>query len=358
MTFEHVPPQWPKKLPTKISFVAEAPSWEELEKGAPLVGPSGKMFNSMLRTAKLDRSSYHVTNVFDVKIPDNKIKNWCVPLKEAREQKLTTLPPIGQAGFLRAEYRYHLERLGEELRHAAPTVIVPLGATALWAFTGQANISQMRGTAMPATRIAPGVKLVPTYHPMFVMKQFPLYQVVVRDLMYAAQEANKPEVHIAHRELLLEPTIQEIKDYIPRLLASKLLSVDIETDRKVSQITCIALAPDAEHAICIPFYDERQPDHSYWRTIDEEMEALRLLRFILDSPVPKLGQNFGGYDFIWLLRQYHLPVRNLSDDTRLLSHARYPELPKDLGFLGSSFASQGAWKYMGKTVTGKRDDAQ
>lgn len=344
--------QWPKRLPTKISFVAEAPSTEELEKGQPLVGPSGRIFNAMLRTAQLDRNEYHVTNVFDEKIPENKIKNWCLPLKEATLQGLTDLPPIGSAGFLRSEFRSSLERLAGEIRTAAPTVIVPLGGTALWAFTGAANITQMRGTVVPATRLAPGVKLVPTYHPSFVMKKWTLYQVVVRDLMFAAREAEHSEVHEAPRELLLEPTLQEFKDYIPRLLSSTLLSVDIETSH--DQITCIGFAPDAEHAICVPFFDVRRPDHNYWRSVEDELEALKLCRMVLDSDVPKLGQNFGGYDFMWLLRKYHLPVRNLLHDTRLLHHAIYPELPKDLGFLGSSYSTQGAWKYLGRGE--KRDD--
>ena len=346
--------QWPATLPTKISFVAEAPSWEELDKGQPLVGPSGRMFNSLLRTAHLDRSAYHVTNVFDEKIPDNKIKNWCVPLKAARELGITDWPPIGTNGFLRSEHRPALSRLRAEIEKASPTVIVPLGGVALWAFTGQANITQMRGTAMEATRLVSGAKLVPTFHPSFVMQKYSLYPIVVRDLMFAAREADHgAAVHQAPRKLVLEPSLQDIRDYMPRLASSTLLSVDIETSH--GQITCIGFAPDAEHAICIPFWDTRQADHSYWRTPGEEVEAYRLVREILSSPVPKLGQNFGGYDFMWLLARYNLPVRNLSHDTRLMHHALYPELPKDLGFLGSSYSSQGAWKYMGKQADKRYD---
>jgi len=347
-----VPPQWPSKIPTRLAFVGEAPSDRELEELEPLVGPSGKVFNSLLRTARIERSDALVTNVFDEKIPDNKIKNWCVPLKEARLERLTDLPPIGQAGFLRAEYRPSLERLAREIAHAAPTVIVPLGGTALWAFTGQTNITQMRGTAFAATRVAPGVKLVPTFHPSFVMQKYTIYSVVARDLMYAAKEAEQREVIHANRSLLLEPTMAELRALKPALCSSPLLSVDIETSH--GQITCVGFSWDTEHAVSVPFFDARQVDHNYWRTPEEEMEAWRFVEEVSASAAPKLGQNFGGYDFMWLLRKNHLAVRNYAHDTRLMHHALYPELPKDLGFMGSSYATQGAWKYMGKGE--KRDD--
>lgn len=349
-----VPAQWPAKLPVKIAFVGEAPSHKELRELVPLVGSSGKLFNSLLRTAKIERSDCLVTNVFDEKIPENKIKHWCVGLKEARTLGITDLPPVGTAGFLLPEFRPALERLRREIEAAAPTVIVPLGGTALWAFTGQANIGQMRGTALPATRLVPGAKLVPTYHPSFVMKKFSLYSVVSRDLLFAVQESEHKEVQHAARYLLLEPTLAELEGTVPKLLASRLLSVDIETSH--GQITCVGFAWDTEHAVSVPFYDARQTDHNYWRTAEEEVKAWRIVEHVLASDVPKVGQFFGGYDFFWLLRKNRLAVRNFRHDTRLMSHALYPELPKDLGFLGSSYASQGAWKYMGRGE--KRDDNQ
>lgn len=358
MIFTHVPPQWPSTTPCKIAFVGEAPSWEEIDKGQPLVGPSGRIFNGALRAANMSRSEYMITNVFDEKIPDNKIKNWCVPLKEAREQHLTDLPPVGANGFLSQPYRHHLDRLASELAKARPSVIVPLGATALWAFTGNTNIGSLRGTTIEATRLIPGAKIIPIYHPAFIMKKFNLLPVMVRDLLFAKSEADKgKEIKHAKRSLILEPTLRDIHNVMPRLLSRHLssssLSVDIETGW--GQITCIGFAWDSEHAICIPFIDHRKPNKSYWSTPSEEAEAWRLVEQVLASPVPKLGQNFGGYDFMWLIAKYHLRVLNFNADTRLLSHAIYPELPKDLGFLGSSHSTQGAWKYMGKKGA-KRDD--
>lgn len=319
-----------------------------------MVGPSGRMFNSLLRTANLDRDDYLITNVFDEKIPDNKIKNWCTDIKEAKALGSMVLPPLGSNGYLRPEYHHHLARLEHELAKAGPTVIVPLGGTALWAFTGKSNITQMRGTAFYASRIVKGVKLVPTYHPSFLMKKITYYSTMVRDLQFAASEAEKGrEIEQAPRRLILEPTLQDIRDLLPTLARSNLLSVDIETGW--GQITCIGFAWTQEDAICIPFIDQRQTNRSYWKTPEEEVEAWKLVREILANDAPKLGQNFAQYDLLWLLYKHNLFVKNLTDDTRLLSHALYPELPKDLGFLGSAHSTQGAWKYMGHKGQ-KRDD--
>lgn len=79
------------------------------------------------------------------------------------------------------------------------------------------------------------------------------------------------------------------------------------------------------------------------------------IRAWLDNPIPKVGQNFGGYDFLWLLQKYGLRPRNMAEDTRLMHHARYAELDKSLEFMGASYTAQGAWKQMGRR-TEKRDD--
>ncbi len=148
--------------------------------------------------------------------------------------------------------------------------------------------------------------------------------------------------------------MDEIEAYIPRLLASDLLSVDIETAK--GEITCIGFAPDAEHAICIPFTDARKASGRYWSTREKEIKAWQLVQRILESDTPKLGQNYAGYDALWLLEKMHIRTMNLRHDTRLMHHALYPELPKDLGFMGATYTRQGPWKNWRSTHKDKRDD--
>lgn len=351
----HVPPQLPNRDPPRIAFVAEAPSTEEVEHGKPLVGPSGRVFNAILRTAKMDRAEFLITNVFDEKLPDNDVSNWCVPLRDARAMGITDIPPIGSAGFLSLDHRHHLDRLRTEMERWKPNVIVPLGGTALWAFTGQTGISALRGGVTAATRVVPGAKLLPTFHPAFVIHTWKVYSVVVADLLKAQREADRgPGIVYPKRRLILEPDFADMERILPSLLLSELLSVDIETGW--GQITCIGFAPDNENAICIPFLDKRVPGRSYWEYPHQEREAWDYVRGILeDGRVPKLGQNYGGYDSFWLLKKKGIGTRNFRHDTRLMHHALYPELPKDLGFLGASYTDQGPWKHWGKK-TAKRED--
>lgn len=343
---------WPRSGRCPIAFVGEAPSDEELIAGRPFVGPAGRTFTAMMRTAGLDRNEALVTNVFNVKLPNNELASWLMSYDEARAvEGGTSLPPINH-GFLKMEHRHHLDRLKEELCTCKPNVIVPLGATALWALSGLEGISAVRGTVLAAKKLVPGMKLLPTMHPQAVNYSWKFFPVVVGDFVRASAESRFASIILPHRELFIEPTIEDLHAYTDRLRASSLLSVDIETSW--GQLTSIGFAPDAEHAIVVPFFDKRQPDRSYWRTVSDEVAAWRWVQAALASDVPKLGQNYGGYDFFWLLVKYRLATRNAREDTRLLSHALFPELPKDLEFMGASYATQGAWKYWGRGE--KKDD--
>ncbi len=353
----HVPPQWTSRATGRIAFIGEAPSTEEIEHDppTPLVGPSGRIFNSQLRTANLDRQAHWVGNVFDEQIPGNDLAaaGWLAPADEAKAGGFADLPPIGKQGYLRPEYRWHLERLKGELEDALPTVIVPLGGTALWALTGDSGIAARRGAVQPATLLRPGAKLLPTYHPALSIHQWHLFHVTVGDLIKARREWEiGPEIVYPKRALVLDPSISDLRAYTPRIEASELLSVDIETGW--GQMTSIGFAPDQENAIVIPFTDRRQADRSYWRSPEEEQEALLIAKAWCETGVPKVGQFAGTYDAYWLWVKYGIALRNYRDDTRLMHHAIYPELPKDLAFLGAAYTHQGPWKIMGHRS--KRDD--
>lgn len=347
-----VPAQFPLHFPARIAFVGEAPGDREVDLGIPLVGASGNVFNAMLRTANLDRREFHITNVFDEKIPDNDVKNWCATADEAKKGGFDDLPPIGSLGYLRPDFRPHLVRLAEELDQVKPSIIVPMGATALWAFTGAADISAQRGAIQPATRIAKGNKLLPTLEPRFVMRQWKFFSVVTADFIRAYREGAYRDIRLPKRELFIEPTIQEIRDYLPRIFSSDLLSVDIETGWGL--VTNIGFGPDSEHALNIPFVDVRRANKSFYSVADE-IEAWKLVKEILESDVPKLGQNFGAYDAYWFIDSMGIAPRNFRHDTRLLHHNLYPELPKDLEFMGGSYTEQGAWKSWGRKSQEKRE---
>jgi uracil-DNA glycosylase family 4 len=298
------------------------------------MGPAGRVFDAFLRTANLERSDYYLTNVYDEQAPDNDIAQ----LRADKEKTARALA-----------------RLTLEVQEAQANVIVPLGPTALWAFTGQSAISPYRGTVSQATRIAPGTKLVPTFHPSHVVAQWKYFSTVTMDIIKAALEAKKgPKVQYPRVRLNIMPSVQEVLDWEPLLTNSDLLSTDIETGW--GQITCIGFAPNDHEAICVPFVDFGKPHRSYWKTVEEEFTVMEALRRILAHPVPKLFQN-GPYDVMWIAKKWKMKVANYSEDTRLAHQALYPELPKSLSFMGSTYTDLGAWKHWSSHgASNKRDD--
>lgn len=316
--------QMPSIVPTKIAFVVDFPVDEDVVMGQHLAGAAGRVFNAMLRNANLDRDEYYIGSVFNEQ-PDND----------------------DPAEWLRDPVRVseNLDRLNKELLEVQPTVIVPLGAVALWAFTEEKLIGKFRGAVTKATRVMPGHKLVPTYHPQAVRKNWAWLVMVVKDLVKAAEEAELgPEIIYPKVELLIEPNLAEIAQFVPECVASPKLSVDIETGW--GQITAIAFAPTTSRAMSIPFVDLRRPNKSYWVNPEQEVRAWRYVEEILAAPNPKVGQNYM-YDIFWLYLQKGIATRNYRSDTRLRHKVLYPELQADLATMAASYTRVGSYKTWG-----------
>jgi uracil-DNA glycosylase len=326
MTFQHVPCQMPEQLPCKLAFVGEAPGAEEAKEGKPLIGPAGRVFNAMLRQANIERDDCLITNVFDEKEEDNEVI---------------------QAGWLKDEVRVNenFARLKEELDKAQPNVIVPLGNVALWAFTGELGISNYRGAVTKATRIEDGAKLIPTYHPSFIMRQWKSLPIGVGDFVKAAREASLGRAIVYPKvELLIDPSISDLREFTRECLAAPKLAVDIETGW--GQITAVGFAVSSTRSMCIPFVDLRRPNRSYWATPELEAEAWSLIKQICESDVPKTMQN-GMYDAFWLFKRKGIAVRNYRSDTRIRHKVLYTELPADLANMTATYTRIGAYKMWG-----------
>lgn len=356
--FDHVPPEWPEcpYEECKIAFVGEAPGDEETIQGIPLVGPSGRLFNRALRVAGIDRRDCLTTNVFDFQLPDNKVENICVGAKELKEllgdgHGAYNLPAVSRGKYLRPEYAGQLDRMWSEIKAVKPNLIVALGTTALWALTGQGNIKARRGAIHPGTP-----KILPTVHPAAIIHGGDeLYHLMLMDFQKAARECQFPEVRYPKRRFCLEPTLDDLRAFKRAVEKhAAILSVDIETKPSWRLITSIQMAYRPDFAMVIPFMDERQLDGSYWRMLEEELEARKIVRELLALPIPKLGQNYV-YDFVWLLNE-GMPTYCYQYDTRLEHYVLFPELPKDLGTLGSVYSSEVAWKTMRPGKTTKREE--
>ncbi len=188
-----------------------------------------------------------------------------------------------------------------------------------------------------------GRKLIATYHPSSVVKNWSLRPIVLLDLMKAKRHSETPELVRPSRTLHLFPSLADIEEFYEKyIIPAPVLSVDVET--KAGQITEVGIATSRDRALVIPFWARSERDGNYWRTLREESLAWKWVRRIL-SEKACIGQNFS-YDIQYFYRVMHIPVPHFVGDTMLLHHAMQPEMEKGLGFLGSIYTDEPAWKFM------------
>jgi uracil-DNA glycosylase len=343
----------------KIAIVGEAWGAEEAQVGLPFVGSSGRLLNQMLEEAGIERQDCFVTNVFNLQpkapfpnpknLKDNDVRNLCT----TKALSKVPMPEMSKGEYLQDQYWPEVVRLYKELADVKPNLVIALGNSAVWALTGTHGIRKIRGTVSQASRGGSGVtglKLLPTYHPAAVLRDWSMRSVVVADLMKAERQSHFPDIRRPRRELWLEPSISHIKLFYEHYVLKNcsVLSADIET-AGADQITCVGFAPTPERAIVIPFVDNRKPNGSYWPTPELEAEAWGwVARYMLHPEKPEievLGQNFL-YDINWLWTLLGITPANFLRDTMLKHHAYNPELEKGLGFLGSVYTDEPAWKTM------------
>ena len=279
----------------------------------------------------------HRLNVFNLHPADNDLATLCGPKSEA----ISGYPKL-KGGYIRAEFQPHLTQLADDLIAIDPNVVVALGNTPLWALCGVAKISSLRGTTRLSDHSVRGFKVLPTYHPAAVLRQWELRPVVIIDLMKAKHESEFPEVRRPSRQIWIEPTLGDIErfftDHVSR---DHLLCVDIETAGTL--ITCIGFSPNPSIALVVPFYDPGRKGKSYWPSASDEAKAWRIVKGILeDREIPKLFHN-GLYDVAFLYRSMGIKAC-VTHDTMLLHHALQPESLKALGFVGSLYTDEGPWK--------------
>lgn len=299
----------------------------------------------MLADAQIRRYECALTHVFNQRPPDGNLKYWSGEKKEVKRGINPDLP----WAWIQPEPKLYVEakhaqpalvRLKAEIERVRPNCIVALGNTALSALCGVAGIGRVRGTLHECV-LVPGVKVIPTYHPAAIIRQYENRGFVVADLMKAKTESLFPDFRFLRRSLWIEPTVHDLYAWRDRLTSASHLTVDVETQPSARQITCIGFSPSNTEAYVIPFWDRRKPDGHYWSHEDEKI-AWRIVKEILESPSVKIMQN-GLYDTQYCLH-YKWYVRGFTEDTMILHHSLYPSVPKGLDFLGSLYCNERAWK--------------
>lgn len=339
-------------MQAKIAIVSEAWGPEEEKERTAMIGATGYLLNQMLAEAEIIRADCFITNVFNLGYPGGKVEGFCGGKAEA----IKGYPALLKSKYVRAEYAPELERLADELIEVNPNLIIAMGNTACWALLGRTTIKKLRGITTLSTHTVEGFKVLPTYHPAAIFRQWEVRPTTVMDLMKAKREAESAVVNRPQREIWIDPTIEDCYEFHRLYIQGcKILSVDIETAGNL--ITRIGFAPSTSRALVVPFFDTRRLGRSYWPTPNHESKAWQFVRRVLeDTKIAKLFQN-GLYDIAFIWRTTGIKIINALHDSMLLHHALQPEALKGLGYMGSIYSDEGAWKDMrGKVQTIKRDD--
>jgi DNA polymerase len=123
-------------------FVGEAPGREEDEQGLAFVGRAGQLLTKIIEAIGKRRDDVYITNILKCRPPNN---------RNPEADEVASCMPF----------------LEEQIRLISPKVIVTLGTFAAQAVLGTDEpIGRMRGR----WRTARGVRVMPTFHPAFLLR--------------------------------------------------------------------------------------------------------------------------------------------------------------------------------------------
>jgi len=126
----------------KLVFIGEGPGAEEDRKGQPFVGAAGQLLTRIIEAIKLSRHQVYICNIIKCRPPGN---------RNPEPDEIKTCFPF-------------LER---QIAAIQPDFIIALGTFAAQTLLGTVTpISRLRGSFHEYK----GIKVVPTYHPAYLLR--------------------------------------------------------------------------------------------------------------------------------------------------------------------------------------------
>ena len=149
----------------RLMFVGEAPGRDEDRQGEPFVGRAGKLLTKMIIAMGLSREEVFIGNILKCRPPDNRT------------------PTLEEMGVC-------MPYIVRQIEIIRPEIVCALGATALKGLLGdpRAAISKMRGKFLDWQ----GIRLMPTYHPAYLLRSPGEKRKVWADLQLIMAELGLP----------------------------------------------------------------------------------------------------------------------------------------------------------------------
>jgi uracil-DNA glycosylase family 4 len=319
----------------KVVIVGEAPGRSEDMSGQPFTGYSGTLLDQSLAAVGLRRQDCYITNVVKTRPPNN---DFGTLYRDSKRQEPSDV------------LIHSIKELRAEISQVQPNVIIALGTESLRALTGKQPITKWRGTVI-STSIG---KVIPTYHPAYILRMYHERVVFEKDLRRAVKESKSRDYHKPEPLCVVKPDFVTVMETLGRIQPGSRVSFDIETHGK--HVRCLGLAWGRWSSICIPFTHQKNVnignvvliDHSvgssdplnYWTEEQEYVILQELDRIFRDRRIQKIAQN-APFDTTILLQDFGLVVEGIWMDTLLAQHTCYAELPKSLDFLTSIYTDLG-----------------
>jgi len=314
---------------SKIAFIGEAPSYEELKKGEPFVGRSGQILDYLLVHAGIRRSDCYITNLFKFMV--SKSGDWI----QRDGVKLYNM----KKGEFTLEGDVYRRELIEELKAIGANVVVPLGGPALSAVTTKNGILKWRGSILWSDFI--NKKVVPTIHPAATLRVYIQRYWIMWDLRRVKEESSSASISLPDRRYIIEPSYIETVATLESYSKCSILGFDIEVLNL--EVSCLSFAKSWDEAICIPFVAHG----SNYFDPEQEYEIWNLIGTILrDKNIVKVGQNLT-FDNSFLFQKYGIEVNNI-EDTMIAHKLIFPNYPAGLDFITSTRTREPYYKDEGK----------
>ena len=334
-------------VPAKIMIIGEAPGEEEVQARKPFVGKSGKELQEQLEIAFLDQRQIYFTNVCKERPKDNKIELFITRKKKTGVEN--GWPQFGNAWVDSRVLRWH-EMLQQEIDRVRPNILVAAGGTALWALTGQWDITSMRGNVLEGVMVkGRQYKTIATYHPSYILRAPQDRSVAIQDLRRVRKEADSPLITPRPERAIVRPSFETVMDFIARgmeKLQQGPVEIVIDLETRIPHIACCGIGYSKDEALCIPFMQVSRNPH-YW-TLDEEFAIVKALKQLLTHPNAEvIGQNLL-YDCQYIAKWWFF-IPRVKYDTMIMQHSIFPTHRKGLEFLVSIYSEHPRyWKVEGK----------
>lgn len=336
----------------RIVIVGEAPGADEVRVGLPFVGQSGRELDKMLTDAGIASEDCYFTNVVVTRPPDNDIEKWLQrsPKRKVKGKKITPKHWVIYRGWMcEPHVAEDARRLVEDLREIDPHVIIAVGNTPFWALCKEGAMGKVgtwRGSTLVSDSV-PETKVIPCYHPAFILRAWQHRRITVQDLRRAKAASASKAVAPVGWDFTLAPTFDQTCAFLTGILHTLeagpvRLTCDVEVSQK--KVLCVGIGTSAKRAICIPFLKGK----GFYFEGDQRHVVIRLMQKVLMHRNARVVNQNIGYDTQFLVNDF-LIYPNIAGDTMIAQNVLFPGTTMNLAYQASMYCSNYKyWKDDGK----------